>query len=662
MNESISLFIAQFPDSDITEESVALYSEEEGEYVGINFHFGCCIEKAYSKERKKGKHTRVICKKYLGSVYCNNTECTFYEIDHRPYALKNDIEKQQCLICDSKLERRLCTVRHLTVAEKCHLDEKVDEDPHVKLSKAIVGVSSRTGEAVRSIYSSVSMILINKGRAKYELNNAKQRMGVSSRTGFLGEFEKIESEYEGFISSAEVANQAFCIIFCSPEIKKFELPFSSQFIVTDVTYKAVKDNYCLCSSVIYVPHLKKHLVILQAIIGSLEWIFFKKYFKAFFQYFGISRKFFLGVVMDFSIAQRRGFWKPIDAHFRIAVMQSVQRIASNYAVVPQGFQAESTKLLPEVANADDEKDDFEFGIHNFLKQLIEEHLSVESRLQYDRYECRRQAEEIHQEILQGPSNERKQKQKITLSPDEAVNKERDEDSDSEMTIDLTEKMPGQYAANIHRYDKTLRPNTANSCYIDAIFELLWHSVMPHFEEAMLSNFDPHKKIDSILKTSYKWHRLNTDDGLNRTSYSMRKFVWENKISNRDEGFWGDCNEVLETFLNSMSPSARSFCDIGRFMHINSVQKIKIISGEDSAELPGITTRHNMIETEKPPLFLFVSDLTNIAPALRKTPQYFPCIAEIAETKYILQGKVYSAELLGVHFYTVSKIAFSGTIF
>ena len=90
--------------------------------------------------------------------------------------------------------------------------------------------------------------------------------------------------------------------------------------------------------------------------------------------------------------------------------------------------------LPEVANADDEKDDFEFGIHNFLKQLIEEHLSVESRLQYDRYEwywrfifsvkrrrfaeracSRRQAEEIHQEILQGPSNERKQKQKITLS-------------------------------------------------------------------------------------------------------------------------------------------------------------------------------------------------------------------------------------------------------
>ena len=108
-----------------------------------------------------------------------------------------------------------------------------------------------------------------------------------------------------------------------------------------------------------------------------------------------------------------------------------------------------------------------------------------------------------------------------------------------MIIDLTEKKTSeQHAANIHQYNKTLRPNTANSCYIDAIFELLWYSVMPHFGEAMLSNFDPYNKFDSILMTSYKWHRLNTDDGRSRASYSMRKLVWENKISNRNEGFWG----------------------------------------------------------------------------------------------------------------------------
>ncbi|CEJ01290.1 hypothetical protein RMCBS344292_15322 [Rhizopus microsporus] len=198
-HEPITHFIAQFPDGDVTEESVALYSEEEGEYVGVNLDIRWCLEKTYSKERKKGKHTRVIRKKHLGSVYCNIPECTFYEIDRRPYALKKDVEKQQCLICDSKLERRLCTVtvnfkfgdgrckmvhngkhshstylpKHLTVAEKCRLDEKVDEDPHIKPSKAVVGVSSRTEEAVPAVYNSVSKILINKDRAKNELDNAK---------------------------------------------------------------------------------------------------------------------------------------------------------------------------------------------------------------------------------------------------------------------------------------------------------------------------------------------------------------------------------------------------------------------------------------------------------------------------------------------------------
>ncbi|CEG64720.1 hypothetical protein RMATCC62417_01646 [Rhizopus microsporus] len=156
---------------------------------------------------------------------------------------------------------------------------------------------------------------------------------------------------------------------------------------------------------------------------------------------------------------------------------------------------------------------------------------------------------------------------------------------------------------------------------------------------------------------------------------MRKFVWENKVSNRGEGFWGDCNEILETFLNNLLPSARSFCDIGLFyafklcsrnqshfgyisnnmpyLHysyslMQALHKSKESQcmdctrelGEDSAEVPGITTRHNLIETEK--LLLFLSDLTNIAPiAIKKIPQQFPYVVEIAETKYILHGKVYS---------------------
>lgn len=78
--------------------------------------------------------------------------------------------------------------KHLTVAEVRLLDKKVEEEPHSKPSKAVVGVSSRTGEVIPPIYESVSKILINKDRTKYELGNSKRRMAITSSGSFLGEF------------------------------------------------------------------------------------------------------------------------------------------------------------------------------------------------------------------------------------------------------------------------------------------------------------------------------------------------------------------------------------------------------------------------------------------------------------------------------------------
>jgi hypothetical protein len=36
--------------------------------------------------------------------------------------------------------------KHLTAAEKRRLDEKINEDPHIKPSKTVVGVSYRIGK------------------------------------------------------------------------------------------------------------------------------------------------------------------------------------------------------------------------------------------------------------------------------------------------------------------------------------------------------------------------------------------------------------------------------------------------------------------------------------------------------------------------------------
>ncbi|CEG77633.1 hypothetical protein RMATCC62417_12346 [Rhizopus microsporus] len=538
--------------------------------------------------------------------------------------------------------------KHLTVAEKCRLYEKVDEAPHVKPSKTAVGVSSRTGEVVPSIYNSVGKILINKDRAKYELNNAMQRMGVSSRTNFLGEFEKVY--FESYHSAL------YTVIVKEQPLVSF-LRYLLQY--------AKKDGQSL--SALFTDRI-------QPCYGQ----------------------------------NKRQRDKERLSTFTSELLTTTKQSLTTVEHVDKTTTDSKKRKLPEVADTDNEKDDFQLGTHNFLKQLIEEQLSVEGVPNFSmnnmnaiedlffqlketdllrEFVAEDKLKKFIEKYYKDPSNERKQKQKdyselvarrnqgflikdTDHEADEAVNKEYDVGNDNEMAIDLTERTPEQHAASIHRYNKTLRPNTANSCYIDAIFELLWHSVMPHFEEVMLSNFDPHNKFDSTLKTSYKWHRLNTDDGRSRASYSMRKLVWENKISNRGEGFWGDCNEALETFLNNILPSARSFCDIGQFYTYKICSRnqshsgawiVPVELGEDSAELPDIITRHNLIETEKLPPFLFVSDLTNIAPtALKKTPQQFPYIVEIAETKYILHGKVYSTEPSGVHFYTVSKISFNGT--
>ncbi|CEG69095.1 hypothetical protein RMATCC62417_05234 [Rhizopus microsporus] len=166
--------------------------------------------------------------------------------------------------------------------------------------------------------------------------------------------------------------------------------------------------------------------------------------------------------------------------------------------------ASKKRKLPEVTDTDDEKDDFELGTHNFLKQLIEEQLSVEGVPDFSmndlnaiedlffqlretdllrEFVAEDKLKKFIEKYFKNSSNERKQKQNdyselleelpeeirdllikdTDHEADEAVNKEYDEGSDSKITIDLTERTPEQHAASIHQYNKTLRPNTANSC-------------------------------------------------------------------------------------------------------------------------------------------------------------------------------------------------------
>jgi hypothetical protein len=112
-------------------------------------------------------------------------------------------------------------------------------------------------------------------------------------------------------------------------------------------------RYRLCSSVIYVPYLKKHVVIFQAVIGGTESKYFKRYFEMFFDHFNIDFDHFVGVIMDFSNAQSGGFMEAYQTKKKYSGeqvsdkydglqflkgclyhwMQSVRRIAQKHDVV-----------------------------------------------------------------------------------------------------------------------------------------------------------------------------------------------------------------------------------------------------------------------------------------------------------------------------------------
>ncbi|CAO3637917.1 unnamed protein product [Mucor fragilis] len=105
------------------------------------------------------------------------------------------------------------------------------------------------------------------------------------------------------------------------------------------------------------------MVLFQAIIGGLEASNFADYFIQLFKQLGINKHQFLGMIMDFSAAQRLGFVHAYNYYFNNSAdgsgsaeqmaealgflkgcymywMQSVQRTVPNHAVVDPALRQE----------------------------------------------------------------------------------------------------------------------------------------------------------------------------------------------------------------------------------------------------------------------------------------------------------------------------------
>jgi hypothetical protein len=109
----------------------------------------------------------------------------------------------------------------------------------------------------------------NKYRTNHELRVARIRTGLTAnQDDTFEEYFKVEKEFENLVVSIQIHTDEFCMIFSAPEMLMFILPFESYPINTDVTYKAAPIGYYLCSSVIFVPPMRRNVVVFQAIIKN----------------------------------------------------------------------------------------------------------------------------------------------------------------------------------------------------------------------------------------------------------------------------------------------------------------------------------------------------------------------------------------------------------
>jgi hypothetical protein len=98
----------------------------------------------------------------------------------------------------------------------------------------------------------------------------------------LGDFDKIQSEFEHHIIYIQIARKSeFFIILSSPKMTKYRLLFDTQPTGHRCHLQSScrwKKNIYICSSMIYLPGLRKNVAYFQAIIGSLDAKYFARYF------------------------------------------------------------------------------------------------------------------------------------------------------------------------------------------------------------------------------------------------------------------------------------------------------------------------------------------------------------------------------------------------
>ncbi|KAK4510813.1 uncharacterized protein ATC70_005247 [Mucor velutinosus] len=341
--------VNKFPDETVEEVLPAVFDRTTNTFRIKRVNIGWALKKSYTiayNEKKpvekladgESIYDRRIRKLCAGALRCLSLQCKRLEgdKDQRPPTKEKDsygyskrfecpyckvpLEKVPCgvpvtftfRVNDSRREDRGSTVTmrqeitetkhthtiynslYLNRYEKRELNKMVKTRPNITAAAAISGIDLYTGEITKSVRK-INNLMVNHGRTKYEIQRSKiqQDLYTTKEDDAVAAFQDLDEKYPHFMDSAQTLPSNYFVSFCSPEMLQRNLPFADQPIVTDVTFKAVPKEYYLCSSVIYIEQLQKHVVFYQAIIKSNSAQVFKQYFVALFRKFNIKLEQFL---------------------------------------------------------------------------------------------------------------------------------------------------------------------------------------------------------------------------------------------------------------------------------------------------------------------------------------------------------------------------------
>lgn len=375
---AVTFFNNQFPNADCTETcDNVMFDHDKNRYIRFNLDIGWALRPGHSNRISKGDdpfmrlYDRVCC----GYSACDNPNCAFQGIELRPgveQKVHGDRIEKQCKLCNQNLKAYPCPVRvyykftmkecvmthkgthshgiyerkHLSEKQNKEIEQFVERYPNIEPKAATVGVDPQTCRVIQPI-SDIDPCLQNYENGAYEMRQAKQRIGLpTSQSDPFTAFHKIENDHPHYITDASIMQQQFCIAFRVPTIEIF-LNFARYPIAMDITYKAVKGWY-LCSSVIFSPEIKKHIVFFQAILKGTSTSDIQQYFSSMFRIFKLDfdSDNVLGVIMDFSQAQINAFLNAYSTYTGrndglkylkgcyMHWMQSVKLVSSNHSMVP----------------------------------------------------------------------------------------------------------------------------------------------------------------------------------------------------------------------------------------------------------------------------------------------------------------------------------------